>query len=145
MPTFNCNQSCRSGRCSCGAVDDRGVVRDGAALRVGVMFMDHANHAERKPLAMMTDSEIRTMRDSVRGMPVLKAAALPIYDQFRGILDDNGTPMEQMRALYDGATYTPTEPTREECRAAAARDHMIEQMRDAHKIAPAMEATNARM
>jgi len=110
-----------------------------------VMFMDHANHAERKPLAMMTDSEIRTMRDSVRGMPVLKAAALPIYDQFRGILDDNGTPMEQMRALYDGATYTPTEPTREECRAAAARDHMIEQMRDAHKIAPAMEATNARM
>ena len=136
MPSFTCNQSCRSGRCSCGAVDERGVVRDGAALHVGMMFMDNANRAERKPLAMMNDAEIKTMRDSVRGMPVEKAMALPIYDGFRGLLDDGGQPMERGRALIDGAIIGNGSPAQTEssaCRAAAYRDHMIEQMRGANK------------
>ncbi|MFN3506215.1 MAG: hypothetical protein ACK4ZU_01980 [Allorhizobium sp.] len=82
---------------------------------------------------MMTDTEIKTMRDSVRGMPVMQAAALPIYDQFRGLRDDNGTPLEQVRALYDGAVYSAPEPSREACRAAAYRDQMIADMANAHK------------
>lgn len=121
-----------SKKCTCGAVQD-GVLVNGATLHIPLLMKDSAPPAIRKELTMMNDTEIKTMRDSVRGMPVMQAAALPIYDQFRGLRDDNGTPMEQMRALYDGAVYSASEPSREACRAAAYRDHMIDDMRSAHK------------
>lgn len=139
MPTFNCNQSCRSGRCSCGAIDEQGVVRDGAALHVGMMFMDNANRAERKTLTMMTDSEIKNMRDSVKGMPVAQAAALPIYDNVRG-LRVSGMSAPEYYALLSGAVPANPVSGRDACRSAAMRDHMIEGMRNAYQEASGSEA-----
>ncbi|PHJ93353.1 hypothetical protein VF09_37385, partial [Nostoc linckia z9] len=66
-----------SKKCTCGAVKD-GVVVNGAALRIPLMMTDSAPQQHRKELTMMNDAEIKNMRDSVKGMPVAQAAALPI-------------------------------------------------------------------
>jgi hypothetical protein len=104
----NCDGLCQKpkvGECSCGLFRDGVMVRNGS-IRIPIILMDRAAPTtERKTLAMMTDADIRDMRVSVRGMPVSKAALLPIYDEFRGMIDDGGVPMERMRALCDGAVY----------------------------------------
>lgn len=160
MPKFECDQSCRSGPCQCGAIDANGVVQDGGIVRASITIMDASpdrltirDDSKRKPLAMMTDAEIKTMRDSVPSMTINQAAALPIYDEFRGLLDDGGVPMERIRAMYDGAQPGEIKPTDQECRVQAHRDHMIEQMRDAHKspstsgghVSPSVEQARAGM
>lgn len=126
MAQYVCDLSCRAGRCICGA---SGVLNDGDSIVSSLMFMDGARTtiAERKPLAMMTDAEIRMMRDSVRGMPLSKAKELPIYDEFKSLSSD-GMPANEMRALYDGAVAEPREMTRDEAKMEAHRDHMIEGM-----------------
>jgi hypothetical protein len=70
--------------------------RGGKELRIG----DSAG--DRKELHMMTDTEQRAMRDSVRGMPLSKASALPIYDSVRGAVT-SGMPAERYVAILDGA------------------------------------------
>ena len=72
---------------------------------------------------MMTDSEIRSMRDSVRTMTVSEAAKLPIYDNVRGGLM-SGRPAEQHCALLDGAQPDPLADQHH--RNEAYRDHMID-------------------
>lgn len=137
----NCDQSCRTrkGLCACGALKD-GVLQDGHSLQVSLMITDGSvMPGERKVLAMMTDSEIRDMRASVRGMPVSRAMLLPIYDEFRGLLDDGGQPMARARAFIDGAVYdrSSIEPTEENIRALgdvlAARQMMVADLRSAHR------------
>lgn len=97
------------GRCICGAVDERGVVRDGHAVRIGsIMFQDGkpAAPSSRRALAMMTDTEIRTMQDSVKTMTASDAAKLPIYDNVRGSTY-GGQPAERYFAIADGARPDP--------------------------------------
>jgi hypothetical protein len=160
MPQFNCDQSCKSGPCQCGAIDANGVVQDGGIVRASITIMDASpdrlmirDNAERKTLTMMTDAVIKTMRDSVCTMTIDQAAALPIYDAYRGLFDDGGVPMERCRAMYDGAQPGEIKPTDQECRVQAHRDHMIEQMRDAHRtpytcgghVSPSVEQARAAM
>ncbi|WP_311272124.1 MULTISPECIES: hypothetical protein [unclassified Rhizobium] len=117
--------------CKCGAVVD-GIVQDGRWINIPLMLRDGASKPhERKTLQMMTDSEKKTMRDSVRGMTQIEAAKLPIYDDFRGLLEGSGAPMPEMMALRDGATYQAPAATTDQCRAEAARDHMIHQQNNA--------------
>uniref|UniRef100_A0A7C1NXI0 Uncharacterized protein n=1 Tax=Agrobacterium albertimagni TaxID=147266 RepID=A0A7C1NXI0_9HYPH len=89
---------------------------------------------------MMNDAEIKTMRDSVRGMPVAQAAALPIYDNVRG-LRVSGMPAPEYYALLSGAVPASKTPVREASQSAAYRDHMIEGMRNAYLDTPGSEAT----
>lgn len=94
-----------SKKCTCGAVQD-GVLRNGATLHVPLLMKDSAPPAIRKELTMMNDAEIKSMRDSVRGMLVAKAAALPIYDNVRG-LTVSGMPAPEYYAVLDGAVRNP--------------------------------------
>ena len=66
--------------------------RGGPELRMG----DSANRQA------MTDAEMKAMRDSVRGMPLEQAAALPIFDNVRGSWT-SGMPAEQYFAIVNGA------------------------------------------
>ncbi|MCC2612630.1 hypothetical protein [Neorhizobium petrolearium] len=81
---------------------------------------------------MMTDSEKQAMRDSVRGMPLSQAKDLPIYDAFKGFWN-GGMPANELQAICDGAIVEPREMTADEARVEAARDHMVEQMANAHR------------
>ncbi len=101
--------------------------RGGSELRLG----DSAGQ-NGKEFRTMTDADRLAMRDRVRGMPLDEAAALPIYDEFRGIFDDGGVPLERLRALHDGAVSSAGASCDGQDRVEAYRDHMIEQMRDAH-------------
>ena len=93
--------------------------RGGADLRIG----DSAGGA-RKELHTMTDAEQQTMRDSVRGMPLEQAAALPIYDNVRGLFT-SGMQAEKYFAIIDGATVEARTPTADELSAQAAYDQMV--------------------
>lgn len=74
---------------------------------------------------MLTDAEKRTMRDSVRGMPLSDAVKLPIYDDFRV-----NPQFLQRCAFLDGAV-PDAQQTDTEARAEAHRDHMIHQQSNA--------------
>ncbi|WP_313522251.1 DUF2213 domain-containing protein [Shinella sp.] len=100
--------------------------RGGSELRLG----DSAG-ANRKELNMMNDAEKRTMRDSVRGMPLSQAKDLPIYDEFKTFWN-NGMPANEFAALHDGAIVEPRQQTADEARVEAARDHMIHGLAAAH-------------
>lgn len=137
-----CDGSCHRPNirdCACGMIRDGVMVRSGS-IRVSALMMDSAPPSqERKTLTMMNDTEIRDMRASVRGMPVSKAAALPIYDEFRNILDDSGQSMARARAFYDGAVYDGPgiDPTPENVMAlgdaAYAYQKMVSDMANAHR------------
>lgn len=101
--------------------------RGGADLRIG----DSGNPG-RKEISTMTDAEVQTMRDSVRGMPMAQAAALPIYDDFRGFYSQ-GMPGNELQALYDGALPQERQQTAEQARAEATRDQMIHEMTHGHR------------
>lgn len=107
MTGFVCDGSCRSGRCKCGVP---GVLSDGEWVHVPLLLRDGAPapNTERKPLAMMTDAETRTMRDSVKTMTVEDASKLPIYDNVRGARW-SGMPAEEYFALTDGAKPVPNQ------------------------------------
>lgn len=87
--------TCSGPVCSCGA---SGVVKDGAGVSVSATMMDGA--------AAMTDAQRQAMRDSVRGMPLHQAAALPIYDNVRGT-SHGGMNAAEYHALMDGAVSLP--------------------------------------
>lgn len=99
------------------ALVERG--RAGSSVRIG----DSAP-ANQRTLSMMTDHEIRSMRDSVRGMPLADAAALPIYAAFRGMWN-GGMSLCDLYALQDGAVVTGTSYTSDTARVDAARDQMV--------------------
>ena len=63
---------------------------------------------ERKPLQMMTDAEIKAMRDRVPSMTISEAAKLPIYDSVRGAVV-SGHPAERYFAAVDGAKSDPAD------------------------------------
>ena len=87
--------TCSGPVCSCGAA---GVVKDGAGVSVSASMMDGA--------AMMTDAQRKAMRDSVKGMPLHQAAALPIYDNVRNA-SAGGMNAAEWYALMDGAVSLP--------------------------------------
>lgn len=91
--------------------------RGGSELRIG----DGAN---RKEFHMMTDAERQTMKDSVKGMPLDQAAALPLYDGVRGLMA-SGMPAEKYYAIIDGATADVPKVTDAEARSMAAYDQMV--------------------
>ncbi len=93
--------------------------RGGSDLRIG----DGGNN-QRKDFSMMTDAERKTMKDSVLGMPLAEAAALPIYDGVRGHFM-SGMPAEQYSAICDGAIVPPHQPTANEVAATTAYDSMV--------------------
>lgn len=112
--TAQCTFACRTGACDCGGVLADGTLRSGTTFHLPLMLKDGASPLatsintvtpERKPWEMLSDSEKRNMRDSVRGMPLHRAAALPIYDGVRGTFAA-GRPAEQYYALVDGAVET---------------------------------------
>ena len=82
---------------------------------------------------MMTDAEKQIMRDSVRGMPLSQAAALPLYDGVRGSVS-SGMPSEQYFALVDGAVVDEApEMQRLKAQRDAAYDQMVDNLRNAHR------------
>lgn len=93
--------------CVCGACVN-GVARDGAVIHIPLMMKDGQPVAPSsgRTLSMMTDTEIRTMRDRVKTMTASEAAKLPIYDNVRGALMGGG-PAEVHCALVDGARPDP--------------------------------------
>lgn len=97
--------------------------RGGPELRIG----DSAN---RKEQHMMTDAEQRAMRDSVKGMPIELAAALPIYDNVRGLMT-SGMAAEKYYAIIDGATADAPRISDEQAKAMAAYDKMVADMNTA--------------
>ncbi|MDR7027253.1 DUF2213 domain-containing protein [Rhizobium rosettiformans] len=109
--------------------------RGGSELRLG----DSASHHERNNLTMMNDAEIKTMRDSVRGMSVTQAAALPIFDNVRG-LRACGMPAPEYYAMLYGATPASQAPNQEAAQSRSYRDQMIEDMRNAYLEKPGSEA-----
>ncbi|MFC3315404.1 hypothetical protein ACFOHY_01025 [Rhizobium rosettiformans] len=125
-------------KCSCGAVKD-GVLVNGASLHIPVLMKDSATPQTRKELTMMTDAEIKSMRDSVRGMSVTQAAALPIFDNVRG-LRACGMPAPEYYAMLYGATPASQAPNREAAQSRSYRDQMIEDMRNAYLEKPGSEA-----
>jgi hypothetical protein len=74
---------------------------------------------------MLTDSEKKTMRDSVRGMPLAQAAALPIYDDFCHFRT-SGLPGNEYAALLDGAVAGTQSDA--QARLQAYRDDRNEKM-----------------
>ncbi len=100
---------------------DGEVLRDGDSVLVRMLAKDGAT---RKPLAMMTDAERQTMRDSVKGMPLSQAAALPIYDAVRGSVM-SGRPAQEHYALIDGAE---PDRTAAQDRADAYRDGYVDRL-----------------
>jgi hypothetical protein len=73
------------------------------------MLLDGADRRQPetgKTLSMMSDTEIRMMRDSVKNMTVTEAAKLSIYDNVRGSLM-GGRPAEVHFAVVDGARPDP--------------------------------------
>ena len=117
-------------KCQCGATVD-GVVKDGTTIRVPLFLRDSASHPE-KDIRMMNDAEKRTMRDSVRGMPLSQAKDLPIYDDFKSFWN-NGMPANELAALHDGAIVEPRQQSADEARVEAYRDHMIDSLSNAHR------------
>lgn len=76
--------------------------RGGTELRIG--------DSGRKDLKTMTDAEKQTMRDSVRGMPLAQATALPIFDDIRGVWH-RGMKAEEYFAITAGAVVDANELT----------------------------------
>jgi len=119
--------------CKCGAVVD-GIVQDGKWISVPLMLRDNASiSTEGKNYQMMTDSQRQAMKDSVRGMPLSRAAALPIYDGVRGCTM-SGMPAERYCAIIDGAIVTDEDTNSpEKIKAQAAYDHMVRGLNEAHR------------
>jgi hypothetical protein len=90
--------------------------RGGSDLRIG--------DGDKKSLSQMTDAEKQTMRDSVLGMPLDQAAALPIYDDVRGLMV-SGMAAERYFAICNGAIASPDQPTADEVAANTAYDSMV--------------------
>lgn len=129
---YDCILDWTSGRTGAGEAYDaiqRGIrsnhiavvekARGGAELRIG----DSAA-GDRKELHMMTDAERQTMRESVKGMALDQAAALPIYNDVRGNWT-GGMPSEQYFAIVNGAVVPPRQISDAEAKADAAYDQMV--------------------
>lgn len=99
------------------------AARGGSELRIG----DSAN---RKELHMMTDAERQAMKDSVKGMPLEQAAALPLYDNVRGLMT-SGMPAEKYFAILDGASAETRTVSDAEARSMAAYDQMVSDLNNA--------------
>lgn len=98
--------------------------RGGTELRIGdAGTQDHKR--------VLSDAEAQTMRDSVQGMPLDQAAALPIYDDVRGRMM-SGMPAERYCALVNGAVPAAPAMTADQARGAAAYDQMAHDLTTAH-------------
>lgn len=93
------------------------AARGGSELRIG----DSANGKEPR---VMTDAERQTMKDSVKGMPLDQAAALPLYDGVRGVVT-SGMPAERYFAILDGADVGAPKVSDAEAKSMAAYDQMV--------------------
>lgn len=96
-----------------------GAARGGKELRLG----DSADREERH----LSDAEQRTMRESVHGMPIDQAAALPLYDNVRGTTV-SGMPAERYFAIVDGADVTTREISDAAAKADTAYAEMVSDM-----------------
>lgn len=121
---MNDNQStkctCTGPLCSCGA---HGIVKDGSGVRVPASMMDNAGNTDGFKVGMTID----------------QAAALPRYDAFRGLTNDNGLPMERERAMIDLANAGA-----EGQRAEATRDQMVDDLTGRHGVSD-VEGARAKM
>ncbi|NEK15702.1 DUF2213 domain-containing protein [Rhizobium leguminosarum] len=137
---YDCTLDWTSGQTAAGEAYDaiqRGIrsnhiavvekARGGAELRIG----DSAG-GNRKELRMMTDAERQIMRDSVRGMPLDQATALPLFDDVRGSIT-SGMPAEQYFAIGYGAVVGQRQQTADEARAEAAYDQMVTDLQNGHR------------
>jgi len=98
--------------------------RGGAELRIG----DSAG----KDLHMMTDAEKQTMRNSIPGMPLKEAAALPIFNDVRGLVQC-GMPAEEYFAITAGAVVNANEITVDARAADEAYRKMCDDLATAHR------------
>jgi hypothetical protein len=92
------------------------AARGGSELRIG--------DSARKELGTMTDSQRQSMYDSIRGMPLKDAAALPIFDEVRGLRVSNMDAAEYY-AIVNGAVVPAGVVTGDQAMADAAYDQMV--------------------
>lgn len=90
--------TCSGPVCSCGAA---GTVKDGSGVSVPLMMSDGTLSS-----TVMSDAQRQAMRDGVKGMPPHQAAALPIYNDVRG-MPHGGMDAAEYFALMDGAVSLP--------------------------------------
>ncbi|MBB5041893.1 DUF2213 domain-containing protein [Shinella fusca] len=98
--------------------------RGGADLRIG-----DSGH---KNLATVEDAERRAMRDSVKGMPLTDAMALPLYDDIRGVIV-SGMPAERYYAILDGANVGEHRRSAEEIACDQAYTKMVADLNKAYR------------
>lgn len=98
--------------------------RGGTDLRIG--------DSGRRELAMMTDAEQRAMYDSVKGMPLADAMALPIFDGIRGSIV-SGMEAERYYAIINGASVADRQKTADEIACDQAYAKMVADMANAHR------------
>ncbi|TPK42631.1 MULTISPECIES: hypothetical protein [unclassified Mesorhizobium] len=136
-----CTSACFAGHCDCGAIVNDNMQRN-RTFHIPLMMKDSASsQPQRKSFDMMTDAEKRTMKDSVKGMPLHQAAALPIYDGVRGSIA-SGRPAEEYYALVDGASCNDALGGRERSFPnidAAAQSIAAQRQRD-HELSNAWRA-----
>ncbi|WP_165909336.1 DUF2213 domain-containing protein [Shinella sp. JR1-6] len=106
--------------------------RGGSELRIG--------DSGRKDLKTMTDAEKQTMRDSVRGMPLAQAAALPIFDDVRGIWHQ-GMKAEEYFAITAGAVVDANELTGDAKASNDAYEKMVADMNTAYHERRALDGS----
>lgn len=125
--------------------EERRILRSGQVLRVPMTMTDAAAPAtatpQRKEPHMMTDAEVRTMRDNVRTMTVTDAAALPIYDNVRGMMAGS-LPAPDYYALLDGARPAGISPTLDVIDRAASQLLYERRVADSWK-SPGAQSTGA--
>jgi hypothetical protein len=97
--------------------------RGGTELRIG--------DSGRKDIKAMSDAEKQTMRDSVRGMSLAQAAALPIFDDVRGMWHQ-GMKAEEYFAITAGAVVDANELTGDAKAANDAYGKMVADMNTAY-------------
>lgn len=98
--------------------------RGGSELRIG--------DGQRAEATTMTDADRQAMRDTVRGMPLAQAAALPLYDGVRGVVT-SGMPAEQYYAILDGASVGERHKAADEIACDQAYAKMVADMANAHR------------
>ncbi|MCA0339775.1 MAG: DUF2213 domain-containing protein, partial [Proteobacteria bacterium] len=98
--------------------------RGGSELRIG--------DSARKDLKTMTDAEKQTMRNSVRGMPLAQASALPIFDDVRGAWH-GGMKAEEYFAITAGALVDAPAQAADTSLADQAYREMCDRLSNLHR------------
>lgn len=98
--------------------------RGGSELRIG--------DSARARTTAMTDAERSAMRDSVKGMSLTDAAALPLYDDIRGLIV-SGMPAERYYAIIDGANVDERQRSADEIACDQAYSKMVADLNKAYR------------